>query len=186
MLTILTRNWWLVIARGLLGLLFGLAAIVWPKITLTALVVLFGVFAVAHGVLALLALFDPLPSRRRWVLVLEGLASILVGLIALVWPGITTLALLYLIAAWAMVTGLFVLVASIELHAFFGDLWLLGLSGGVSLVFGLALALWPTSGALALLGSIAAYAIVYGVLLLVLGLHLHSLDQLFGGRGHMA
>lgn len=185
MLTMLTRNWWLVVARGLLVLLFGLAAIVWPKMTLTALVLLFGVFAVAHGVLALLALFDPIRYGHRWVLALEGVMSISVGLIALIWPTITTLALLYVIAAWAILTGFFVLVAAIELRTFFGDLWLLGLSGGASLVFGITIAIWPSAGALAVLGIIAAYAIVYGVLLLVLGLHLHSLDQLFGGRGRI-
>jgi len=78
-----------------------------------------------------------------------------------------------------------VLFVAIDLHAFFGDPWLLGLSGIASLVFGVTIAIWPGAGALAVLGIIAAYAIVYGVLLLVLGLQLHSLDQLFGGRGRM-
>jgi len=186
MLTMLTRNWWLIVARALLALLFGLATIVWPRITVTALVLLFGVFAVTHGVLVLLALFDPIRSLRRWTLALEGVASIIVGLIALIWPNITTLALLDVIAVWAILIGLFVLFAAIELHAFFGDLWLLGLSGSASLVFGIAIAIWPGAGALAVVGFIAAYAIVYGVLMLVLGLQLHSLDQLFGGRGPMA
>ena len=186
MLTMLTRNWWLLVARGLLALLFGLATIVWPRITLAALVLLFGVFAVAHGVLVLLALFDPLRSVCRRMLALEGVTSIVVGLLAFVWPNITALALLYVIAAWAILIGVFVLFAAIELHAFLGDLWLLGLSGSASLLFGVAIAIWPGTGALAVVGIIAAYAIVYGVLMLVLGLQLHSLDQLFGGRGQAA
>jgi uncharacterized membrane protein HdeD (DUF308 family) len=110
----------------------------------------------------------------------------MVGLIALIWPNITALALLYVIAAWAILIGLFVLFAAIELHAFFGDLWLLGLSGSASLVFGIAIAIWPGTGALAVIGIIAAYVIVYGVLMLMLGLQLHSLDQAFGGRGQIA
>ena len=183
MLIMLTRNWWLVIARGLLALLFGLAAIVWPHITMTVLVLLFGAFAVVHGVLALLALFDRIRYERRWMLVLEGGTSIIVGLIAFIWPNITALALLYVIAAWAILTGLFVLVAAIELHAFFGDLWLLGLSGIASLAFGVAIAIWPGVGAMAMLSIIAAFAIIYGVLLLMLGLQLRSLDHMFGVRG---
>jgi uncharacterized membrane protein HdeD (DUF308 family) len=119
------------------------------------------------------------------MLALEGGASIIVGLIAFIWPNITTLALLYIIATWAILTGLFVLFTAIELHAFFGDLWLLGLSGIASLVFGVVIAIWPGAGVLAVLGIIAAYAIVYGVLLLVLGLQLRGLDHMFDGHGRV-
>src|SRR5947209_1896313 len=107
--TQVSRNyWWLMGIRGLLAVLFGLAAIVWPGLTLLALVYLFGAYALVDGVVAVIVSIQERRNFRQWwVLLLGGLAGIAAGVIAFVWPGITALTLLYLIAAWAIVTGIF-------------------------------------------------------------------------------
>ena len=113
-------------------------------------------------------------ARKWWALVLRGLFAVLFGIIALAWPGITALVLLYLIAAWAFVTGIFEIVAAIRLREEIRGEWLLALSGILSVLFGLALVIWPGAGALALIWVIGAYAIAFGALLIALGFRLRS------------
>jgi uncharacterized membrane protein HdeD (DUF308 family) len=117
MITRLTRKWWLLALRGMVAALFGLAALVWPGVTLTALVLLFGAYALADG---LLALSVSLPDRREfehgWALLLKGLAGIAFGVLIYPWPSVTAQALLYLIAAWAILTGAFEVVAAADLR----------------------------------------------------------------------
>src|SRR3954471_7015505 len=106
MVMILARNWWLLIARGVLAVLFALAAFFWPDVTLLALVFLFAAYALVDGVFALVAALAGADQRTRWwALLLEGLAGIVAAVVTIFWPGITALALVYLIAAWAIVTG---------------------------------------------------------------------------------
>jgi len=176
MFELLTRNWWTVALRGLCALLFGLATIAWPGATLATLVLFFGIFAIADGALALIALFDAAPTRRRWVLALHGLVSILAGVLAFVRPETTALAFAYLIAAWAMLTGGATIVAAIALRKAIDNEWLLGLSGAAALLFGLGIAVYPGSGTLVLLSMIAAYAIIAGTMQIVLGLRLRRLN----------
>jgi uncharacterized membrane protein HdeD (DUF308 family) len=183
MFEILTRNWWSVALHGLCTLLFGLATIVWPGATLATLVLLFGIFAIADGALALAALFDTSPMPDRWVLVFYGLVSILSGVLALVRPETTALAFVYLIAAWAILTGGATVVAAIELRKAIDNEWLLGLSGAAALLFGVCIAIYPNIGALALLGAIAAYAIVVGAMQIVFALRLR---RLYGERQQAA
>jgi len=175
MFELLTRNWWTVALRGLCALLFGLATIAWPGATLTTLVLLFGIFAIADGVLALAALVDAPPTKRRWVLALHSVVSILAGVLAFVRPEITALAFVYLLAAWAILTGGATILAAIELHKTIDGEWLLGLSGAAAVLFGIGLAVYPQAGLLVLLGLIAAYAIITGVLQIMLGLRLRRL-----------
>jgi uncharacterized membrane protein HdeD (DUF308 family) len=175
MFDLLIRNWWVVALRGLFTLLFGVAALVWPGATLATLVLLFGGYAVADGILALIGLFDRQPAARRWVLALHGIMSIIAGALALAWPGITALALVYLIAAWAILIGISTIVAAIELRKAINGEWLLGLSGAAALLLGLGMAAYPAAGALALLSVIAAYAIIAGIMQIVLGLRLRRL-----------
>ena len=171
----LTRNWWSVTLRGLYALLFGLATIAWPGTTLATLVLFFGIFAIGDGALALIALFDPIPTPRRWLLGLHGGVSILAGVLAVVQPGITALAFVYLIAAWAMVSGGSTIVAAIELRKAIDNEWLLSLSGAAALLLGIGIAIYPGIGTLLLLSAIAAYAIIAGGMQIVLGLRLRRL-----------
>ena len=169
MFDLFVRNWWVVALRGLCALLFGVAAIVWPGATLATLVLLFGGYALGDGIVAVIGLFNHQPATRRWVLALHGIVSVVAGLLALTWPGLTALALLYLIAAWAILIGISTIIAAIELRKAIDDEWLLGLSGAAALLFGLGIATYPAAGTLALLSMIAAYAIIAGGLQIVLG-----------------
>jgi uncharacterized membrane protein HdeD (DUF308 family) len=175
MFELLTRKWWAVALRGLTALLFGLAIVAWPDVTVATLVLLYGIFVITDGALALIALFDRAPARRRWSLALNGILNMLVGVLALVRPELIGMTWLSIIAFWAIATGGLTIVAAIELRKAMQGEWLLGLSGGASLIFGVGLALEPAAAALALLSVIAAYAITVGVLLIVLGLRLRGL-----------
>ena len=123
-------------------------------------------------------------ARYRWLLGLEGVAGIAAGIVTWVWPGITALVLLYLIAAWAIVTGILEVVGAIQLRHEIDNEWTLGLAGVLSIVFGAILAFQPQAGALALIWVIGAYAIVLGVALIGLGFKLRSVGQHlpFGSR----
>jgi len=117
MITRLTRKWWLLALRGLVAVLFGLAALVWPGVTLTALVLLFGAYALVDGLLSLIvSLLDRHEFDHGRVLLLKGLAGIAIGMLALLWPGVTAQSLFYLIAAWAILTGAFEVVAALDLR----------------------------------------------------------------------
>ena len=175
MFEFMTRNWWGVALRGLFALLFGLATIAWPGATLATLALLFGMFAIADGVLALAALFDPAPTTRRWALTLHGLVSILAGVLAVARPETTALAFVYLLAAWAILTGFTTIVAAIELRKLIDDEWLMGLSGAAAVLFGAGIAVYSRVGTLVLASIIAMYAIGTGILQIVLGLRLRRL-----------
>jgi uncharacterized membrane protein HdeD (DUF308 family) len=180
MFEFMTRQWWTVALRGLGSLLFGLAAIAWPDMTLATLTLLFGIFAIADGSLALAALFDRAPRRRRWTLALHGVLSLLAGALALTQPQTIALALVYVIAAWAFLTGCLTIVAAIQLRKVIADEWLLGLSGAGALLFSVSLAVYPEAGMLVLLTLIGAYAIIAGILHIALGFrlrHLHTATQ---------
>jgi uncharacterized membrane protein HdeD (DUF308 family) len=175
MLVLLSRNWWTLALRGLLAVLLGLVAFVWPQRILAALVLLFGAFTAVDGIVTVItAIVDRMEYRQWWLVLLRGLTGIVVGVIALVWPGITALALLYLIAAWALVAGILEIFVGVRLRREMDGEWLLILNGFVSLLFGLALVLWPGAGAVALLWLVAGFAVVSGVLLIVLSLRLRG------------
>jgi uncharacterized membrane protein HdeD (DUF308 family) len=172
----LSHNWWVVVLRGLAGMAFGLVTFFAPGISLAALVLVFGAYAFADGVLAIIsAIRREHPGNRWWLLLLEGIAGIAAGVVTLLWPGITALVLLYVIAAWALVTGVLEIAVAIRLRKAIKGEWLLILSGILSVALGVMLVLWPGPGALALVIWIGAYAFVFGALLLALGLRLRSL-----------
>lgn len=173
--TRLARNWWTVALRGAIAIIFGLLALFWPGITLTALVFIFGAFVLVSGVLLVIAAFrDGLTHAHGWLLLLEGIIGIAIGIMVFVWPAITALVLLYLIAAWAVITGVLEIIAAIQVRKEIQNEWLLAIAGIASVLFGILLIVWPIAGALAILWIIAAYAIVFGVLLLILAFRLRS------------
>jgi uncharacterized membrane protein HdeD (DUF308 family) len=174
----LVRNWWVLALRGLIAVLIGLCAFVWPAVALAVLVVLFGLFTLIHGLFTVwLAVGERRQSQRWWLLLIEGLVSIAVGVITFVWPGITVLVLLYLVAIWACLTGLLEIVTALWRWRTLKHEWPLLLVGAISLLLGLILLFRPAVGALALLWLFGAYAIIYGVLLLVFALRLRNLIE---------
>ena len=176
MLDILARNWWAIALRGLFAVLFGVGAFIWPGITLAVLVILWGAYALADGIFALVAAVRAAQQRMTWwPFVVESLLGIAVGVLTFLWPGITALALLYLIATWAILTGVVEIVAAVRLRRVISGEWLLGLAGIASIVFGLILVAAPGAGALAVIWLIAAYALVFGVVLIALGFRLRGL-----------
>ncbi|MGH8468650.1 MAG: HdeD family acid-resistance protein [Gammaproteobacteria bacterium] len=171
----LARNWWAMGLRGLCALLFGAAIFVWPGISLFALVLMFGVYTLLDGVCTMVSTVRSDKREKRWWLFLfQGIAGIIVGIMAFIWPGITALALLYIIAAWAIVTGIFEIVAAVQLRKEIEGEWLLGLSGIASVVFGALLVGFPGAGALAVLWIIGAYSILLGILLMILAFRLRQ------------
>ena len=181
-MAILARNWWAVGLRGLIAILFGLAAFFWPGLTLFALVILFGAYALVDGLFAILAAVRAAEQHTRWwSLVVEGLVGIAVGLLTFFYPGVTAVALLYIIAAWAIVTGIFEIIAAIQLHQEITNEWLLGLSGLASVLFGIVAMVTPGAGALAIVWLIGVYAIVFGVLQLGLAYRLHQMGTTIEG-----
>jgi uncharacterized membrane protein HdeD (DUF308 family) len=170
----LAQNWWALALRGLVAILFGLACFVWPFPTLLILVLLYGAYALADGILAVAAALSRRSRSHWWALLLEGLCGIAVGVITFIWTGITELALLYLSAFWAIVTGVLEIVAALRLRISVPGEWALALSGLVSILFGFVLLVWPGASAVALIWVIGAYAIVFGILLLALAFRLRA------------
>jgi uncharacterized membrane protein HdeD (DUF308 family) len=168
----LARYWWAVALRGLLAVLFGLAAFLWPGITLVSLVLLFGAYALVDGIFAIVAAFR---AREWWPLLLEGVAGIAAGVATFLWPGITALALLYLIAAWAIITGILEIVAAIRLRRVIENEWWLALGGVASIILGVVMVAAPGAGALGLVWAIGAYALLFGVIMIALGFRLRGL-----------
>ena len=174
------HNWWLLALRGLAAVIFGVLAFVWPGATLITLVWLFGAFALVHGVLSLaVAAKAPKGYPRFGSLILGGLLGILAGLLAFVMPGITAIGLLILIACWAMVTGILEIVAAIKLRKLINNEWLLVLAGIASVAFGVVLLLQPAAGALVLIWWVGAYALLFGILLVVLAFRMRRLGKRF-------
>ena len=173
MVNTLAQNWWTLVLRGVAAVIFGILAYVWPGITFTVLVLFFGAYALWDGVFALIAAFRT-QAERRWPLVLEGLVGIAAGVLTFIWPGAATLALLIIIGAWAFVTGIFEIVAAIRLREEIEGEWLLLISGLLSVLFGIALAIWPAAGLVAVTWLIGAYSIIFGILLMVLGFRLRK------------
>jgi uncharacterized membrane protein HdeD (DUF308 family) len=168
----MSRNWGALAFRGAVAILFGIVAFMWPGVTVGVLVFLVAAFALVEGVINIVA---GLRARERWALA-EGIVSVLFGIvIVVVGPAWTALALLYLVAAWAILTGIARIVASIQLRRVLSNEWLLIASGAASLIFGLVAAIFPGAGILALLWFVAAWSIVLGVFLLVLALQLRQL-----------
>jgi len=171
----LGRNWSWIALRGVAAVLFGIIAFIWPGITLTALVIIWGAYALADGVLALVAAFKVRDrGKPMWTLVVVGILGIGAGIVTFLWPGMTALLLLMFIAAWALFMGIFQIAAAIRLRKEIEHEWLLGLSGVLSVIFGAVMMARPVEGLFAVVWVIAAYSIVFGILLIVLAFRLKN------------
>lgn len=167
------RHWWALALRGVCAVLFGLMAFAWPGLTLAALVLLYGAYALTDGVFAIVV------GVRGGLggLILVGLLGIAAGVVTFFWPGLTALALLYAIAVWSIFRGIFEIVAAVRLRKEIEGEWLLAAAGVLSIGFGVLLILFPSAGALSLVWFIGSFAVVWGVVLIVLGLRLRGVPQ---------
>ena len=173
MLHALSRNWWALVVRGVLAILFGLATFAWPALTLGVLVIFYGAYALVDGAMAIAAALLGRPAGIPWwALLVEGVFGIAVGVIAFAWPGITLLVLLWVMAARAIVGGVFEFVAALRLRKEIQGEWVLALSGILSVALGVLFFARPIAGLLTLAWVIGVYALVFGVLLVGLGLRL--------------
>ena len=163
--------------RGLAAIVFGVLTLVWPKLTVLALVLLFGIFAIISGITVVAAALQNREEHGWGLLLFEGILWLLVGVVALIWPGVTALSFLYLLAAWAIITGILELVAPLSFPMSGGRGVLMALSGLVSIVFGIVIAVQPAAGLLAVVWLIGIYAIVFGVLQLVAYFEARSVSQ---------
>jgi uncharacterized membrane protein HdeD (DUF308 family) len=172
---VLARNWWSLVIRGIVAILVGVITFVWPGITLGALILLFGAYALLDGIFATIGAWKAARAHERWgALVFEGIAGIGASAVTVVLPGITALVLVYVIAAWAVVTGSLEIMAAMRLRKYISGEWLLILSGVASILFGILAIVIPLVGALAIALGFGIYAIVFGALLVSLGFRLRS------------
>jgi uncharacterized membrane protein HdeD (DUF308 family) len=169
-----TRNWWIWLVRGFAAVLFGIATFIVPGIVLQTAINLFAAYALIDGVLSIIHSLRNRQQPRWWAGLLEGFVSIIAAIGAFLFPGMTALILLYIIALWAILTGIMEIYAAIQLRKEIeGEFWL-GLGGALSIVLGVLLALFPGAGILSVLTIIGAYAIIFGVMMVLLGFRLRS------------
>ena len=168
--------------RGLVAILFGVLALVWPGLTLAVLVYLFGFFALISGIAAVAAALRNREMHGWGALLFEGILGILAGVVALIWPGITALAFLYLLAAWAIITGILQLIAPLAFPMSVGRGVLTALSGVLSIVFGVLIAAQPASGLLTVVWLIGIYAIVAGIMSIALYFESRSVASSLAGQ----
>jgi uncharacterized membrane protein HdeD (DUF308 family) len=176
MFDLLARNWWVLVVRGVMASLFGVLAFIWPGITLTVLVLLFGAYALVDGIFAIVLAIGGWQERDdRWLLLLEGILGVGIGIMTALAPELTSVGLLLYIAAWSLATGVLRVAAAIRLRRHIEGEWWLALSGAAAILFGVIVMWNPIAGALGSLWFIASYAIAFGVILIVLGFKVRSL-----------
>jgi len=181
MLTMLSKNWWIVALRGVLSIVFGILLIVAPPLVITTMVLFFGAYALVDGIASLMMSIQHRNQERWWLPAVLGILGIIAGILVFAYPVFATISavffVLYIVAFWAILGGIFEIMQAIELRKEIeGEFWL-GLSGLLSVLFGVFLIFAPGAGILALLTIIAAYAIVYGVMLIVLAFRLRGMTS---------
>jgi uncharacterized membrane protein HdeD (DUF308 family) len=185
MIILVIGDWRKLAVRGVAAVLFGLLTLIWPRLTLTALVLLFGAYVLVDGLFIIAAVLgDAAETRadRGWLL-FEGIVSVLIGVVTFAWPHITALALLYLIALWAAATGGLEIATAVLLRRQIRNDWILAAIGVLSIAFALVLVISPGSGALAITWVIGAYALISGALILGLANEVRMVESASGHRG---
>jgi len=173
----LTRHWWALAIRGVIAIALGFLALVWPGLFAEAVILVFGVYFLVQGLFTLLSAADLRREPHRGSLVFHGLIGIGVGLVLLLLPGVFAVIVVWVIAFWALVTGILEIGAALNLPAGGGGKWLFALSGVFSIVIGIVLLAHPGAGILAVLWLIGIYAVLAGVTMLGLALHLRRLSR---------
>lgn len=177
----LSSAWWSLLLRGLLALAFGFFALAAPGVTLTALILWFGVFALVDGAFLIAGAFAGRREHEHWwLMLLEGLVGVAFGLLALRVPGITALVLLMYIAAFAIITGVLRIVTAVRLRREIEGEWWLALSGIAGVLFGALMMMMPTAGALAMMIYIGVWALIVGFSLLFLALRVRRIRRSSG------
>ncbi len=171
MLELLKRNWWLLALRGVVSVGFGVLALMWPGATLAVLIALYGAYALVDGVFSIASAINQRGTNARTGLLwFEGIFDLIAGVVAWVWPGLTALVLVYVIACWAVITGVLEIASAIRLRKEMEGEWLLGAAGLASIAFGVVLAVRPLAGTLAMLWLLGWYAIIFGLFLVGLAI----------------
>jgi uncharacterized membrane protein HdeD (DUF308 family) len=175
---LLAQNWWLFTLRGVLGIIFGLIALIFPGATILSLVIFFSAYMLVDGVFGIISAVRAIRRKEdRWgLLIFEGLLNIAVGIAAFLWPGLTVVAFVWLIAAWAIVSGGLMTAAGFRLNMEHGRWWMV-LGGLLSLAYGVLLIITPLIGAIVLTWWLGAYALVFGVALVIFSFKLRSRQQ---------
>lgn len=172
---VLIANWWALVVRGIAAIIFGILTFIWPGASIAVLVVLFGVYAFIDGVFAIISAIRAAEHHRRWgAFAIQGIVGILIGLFAFFTPISAAALFVSVVGAWAIITGIFEIVAAIRLRAHIPGEWSLILTGGLSIAFGILIFFAPLAGAVALVWIIAIYAILFGILWLNLGFRLRN------------
>jgi uncharacterized membrane protein HdeD (DUF308 family) len=175
MKVILAENWWSFVIRGMFAVVLGMVTFIWPAITLQALVLVFGAYALLDGIFSIVGAWHAARAHERWgILILEGIAGIGAAAVTMLWPLVTALALVFIIAGWSIATGILEIIAAIKLRRYIKGEWLLALGGVLSIVFGVLVTIAPLAGALVIALWIGAYAFVFGVLMIALGFRLRA------------
>lgn len=174
---VLARYWWSFYARGIIALLIGLIAIFLPEITLGILAILIGAFFLVDGIFSIAVSFGSKSSGERWwIFVVEGIVGVAIGVLTFFWPRVTIMALVLLVSAWAFITGVLEIIASVKLRKLIENEWLLTLTGIISILFALALLISPETGAVVLVWLLGLYAVFFGILLIFLGRKLKTIQ----------
>ena len=173
----LAANWALVVLRGIFAVIFGVVAVVWPQITLVALLLVWGAYVLVDGFTVGLHGITGEKGSDRWLLIAIGACGILAGLATFIWPGVTAVVLLVIIAIWALVTGALYIYAAWRLRKEITQEWLLALSGAFYLLLGIFLIVQPKRGAVALAIAVGILALAWGIALIVLGLQFRKVER---------
>ena len=179
MLSLVSRDWWVYAARGIAAILFGIMALIWPGPTLAVLILLFGAYAFVDGIALIVALArgDVLARSHKWITGLMGVLGIAVAIATLVWPGLTALTLLYLVAIWAIGMGLLQIASAIEFRREIAGEFFVILGGIFSIVFGALLVVFPGTGLLSLVWLVGFWAELFGFSSLGIAYRLHGIDR---------
>lgn len=172
----ISRYSWAMIFRGIIAILFGVLALFWPGLTLELLVFLFAFYALFDGIIAIIAAISSMAHHKEWwTFLLEGIVGLAVGIIVLVWPEVTLVVLIYLIAAWAVVTGIMEFIAAFSPIFDTGTKILIGLAGILSAVLGFIIFFYPITGILVVTWLIGIYALLFGILLIIFGVQVKKI-----------
>jgi len=178
MLEAIAKNWWVMLIRGIAAVVFGILAFTWPGITLTVLIILFGAYALIDGISAVgFGVTSYRTDRSWWEMMLVGVLGIIAGIVAFLYPGMTAVALLVVIGVWAVIRGIFEIIAAIRLRQVIAHEWLLGIAGILSIAFGVIILARPLIGALAVVWLIGFWALLFGVAAIALSLRLQRVKH---------